>query len=229
MIRPSPRYALYWAPSAGSALAIFGAQWLGRDAETGAALASPLSVEDQALTADPRRYGLHATLKPPFALAADVTIDDLEQALVGFAASRAPVALGRLALTDLKGFLALCPPTRVPALHDLADACVRDFDRFRAPPSEAELAKRRAARLSSAQDTYLQAWGYPYVFDQFQFHVTLTERLDPATRARFEADLASRLPTVLAESQSIDDIALFEEPAAGAPFVIRRRFKLCGK
>lgn len=220
------RYAIYWAPPADSALSRYGAGWLGRDAENGNPVTPLLSESDQALVAEPRRYGLHATLKPPFALAAGKSVETLEQALSGFAAARPGVALGRLQVTNLKGFLALCTPDRVSALHALADACVREFDMFRAPPSEGELAKRRKAGLSPAQEAHLTRWGYPYVFDQFTLHVTFTQRLDDATRARLQARLEADLKEILAEDFTVADLALFEEPGPGAPFMLRRRFKM---
>jgi putative phosphonate metabolism protein len=220
------RYAIYWAPPTESELARFGAAWLGRDAEADRAIPGLLSIADQALVAEPRRYGLHATLKPPFALRDAADIGDLELALARFATGRKTVPLGPLALTDLKGFLALCPPQRLPALHELADDCVRDFDRFRAPATAQDIAKRRASGLTPAQESHLLAWGYPYVLDQFQFHVTLSQRLEPEPRARLRADLETRLATVLETSFEINDLALFEEPTPGAPFRLRRRFRL---
>jgi hypothetical protein len=126
----------------------------------------------------------------------------------------------------LKGFLALCTPEPVPALHDLADDCVRAFDRFRAPSSESELAKRRKAGLSPAQEAYLTRWGYPYLFDQFTLHVTLSQRLDDATRARLQARLEADLKDILAEDYAVTDLALFEEPTPDAPFMLRRRFNM---
>lgn len=220
------RYAIYWAPPAESALSRYGARWLGRDAEKGNPAAPLLSESDQALVAEPRRYGLHATLKPPFALAEGTSVEALEQALLGFATARAAVQLGRLQVTNLKGFLALCTPARVPALHELADACVREFDPFRAPSSEAELAKRRKAGLSPAQEAHLTRWGYPYVLDQFTLHVTFTQRLDDATRARLKARMEADLKEILAQDYAVTDLALFEEPAPAAPFMLRRRFKM---
>lgn len=222
----NPRYAIYWAPPAESALSRYGASWLGRDAESGNPVSPLLAESDQALVAEPRRYGLHATLKPPFALAAGNRVEALEAALADFAAARPAVRLGRLQVTNLKGFLALCTPARVPALHDLADSCVREFDVFRAPSSEAELAKRRKAGLSPAQEAHLTRWGYPYVFDQFTLHVTFTQRLDDATRARLQARMEEDLKEILAEDFAVTDLALFEEPAPGAPFMLRRRFRM---
>ena len=68
------RQAIYFAPPAGSPLARFGAAWLGWDPEAGAEVeglpVAGLPLPREALVAAPRRYGFHATLKPPFRLAA---------------------------------------------------------------------------------------------------------------------------------------------------------------
>ena len=68
------RYALYYAPPPGTALAAFGARWLGRDPDGAEAPASPELArvtpgEWRRAVALPRRYGFHATLKAPFSLA----------------------------------------------------------------------------------------------------------------------------------------------------------------
>ena len=160
------RYAIYWAPEPGEPLAEFGASWLGRDAETGALRSPPRIVQaDPAsvaeVTAEPRRYGFHATLKPPFALKSETNVRDLLEAVRSFAAERASFALPTLRLASIDGFLALVPAERSDALQRLADECVRAFDGFRAPPLAAELARRRRAPLSPRQDGYLERWGYP--------------------------------------------------------------------
>ena len=50
---------------------------------------------------------------------------------------------------------------------------------FARPPGAAELERRRKAGLSAAQEKMLLRWGYPYVLDEFRFHLTLTGRLQP--------------------------------------------------
>ena len=87
-----------------------------------------------------------------------------------------------LAVADLHGFLALRETVPCPPLQALADACVEDLDRFRAPPSEAELARRRRASLTTQQDAMLVRFGYPYVLETWFFHMTLTRRLSPEKR-----------------------------------------------
>jgi len=215
------RYAVYFVPAADDPLWSFGTRWLGRDPETGAAYAQ--SARHAAITEEPRRYGFHATLKPPFSLADGQTADALDAAIQAFARAQRPFNVARTKLAALGRFLAVVPAIDAPALHALADACVRDFDRFRAPSDAADLAKRRQKGLTARQDAYLVRWGYPYVFEEFRFHLTLTGPLDPETLAQTQRELASPL---LEAPLAVREIALFEEPAAGAPFALKRRFAL---
>lgn len=215
------RYAVYFVPAANDPLWSFGAQWLGRDPETG--VAYPQDARQAAITKEPRRYGFHATLKPPFALADGQTAETLFAAAETFARAHRSFDVARMKVAALGRFLAAIPAVEAPGLHALADACVRHFDRFRAPSDAADLAKRRQAKLTARQDEYLVRWGYPYVFDEFRFHLTLTGPLDPATLAQTQSLLES---PVLKAPLAVREIAIFEEPAAGAPFALKRRFLL---
>lgn len=228
------RYAVYYAPRPEQALANLGRSWLGRDAETGAAVPPPSWTEDWAaewpgLTAEPRRYGFHGTLKPPFRLAAGGTVEALHGAVARLAADHRPVALAGLQPAVLDGFLALVETVPCAALAALADACVTELDRFRAPPTAAELARRRAAPLTPRQDDNLRRWGYPYVFDMFRFHMTLTGRVaERARRDALEALLTAHFGTALAGPVAVEDLCLFVEPAPGAPFTVLARWPLGG-
>ena len=89
----APRYALYYAPRPGDGLAVAAGQWLGRDPETGQTRALrpvPGVAMDRLveITAEPRLYGFHGTLKAPIALADDVTERDFLAAVGRFAAER---------------------------------------------------------------------------------------------------------------------------------------------
>ena len=227
------RYALYWAPPAASALARFGARWLGRDAETGAAPTPDPAWGDAAwlaaVTAEPRRYGLHATLKPPFRLADGRTNTELVEALVAFAAATAPVGGPPLALRRLGRFLALVPDGPAPAVQTLAARVVEAFDGFRAPPAADELVRRRRHRLTPAQDSNLERWGYPYVMDEFRFHVTVSGSHDAPTLDRLEAVLAPLVAGFATTPLALAELALFEQPDAAAPFRLTRRFPLAGR
>lgn len=217
------RFAIYFAPLPGTALHRQGSLWLGRDAATGETMAQPGVAGLHALTSDPRRYGFHATLKPPFALRAGVEVESLMRAAAALAAGLSPFEV-KLRLDQLDGFLALVPEFPSPQLDALAERCVRDLDGFRAPPSEAELARRRKAPLSARQDAHLLRWGYPYVFEDFRFHMTLTERLGAEDATRIRAAAEAHFADALSAPISIDGITLFEEPAPAAPFLALRHF-----
>lgn len=228
------RFAIYFSPPAGSDLARLGADLLGRDAETGEARPQPrldgiAPDRFRAITEDARHYGFHATLKAPFALAEGVTGDALHQAAAAFAATRAPATGPTLALASLGGFLALIPSAEAPAVHALADACVEAFDPLRAPLSAAELERRRRSPLTPAQDGHLERWGYPYVFDQFRFHMTLTARLnDLDEHEEVHVALAGVTAPVCRDPLVIDAISVFEQDGRDAPFRITGRYPLAG-
>jgi len=226
------RYAVYWAPEAGTPLATFGAGWLGWDAESGteaprlrmAGLPAPI----EGLTASARRYGFHATLKPPFRLAAGADRAGLERAIEALAATAPAFDVPALELRADLGFPALRPSAPCPALDALAARCVTELDAFRAPPSDAELQRRRAAALSPAQAAHLARWSYPYVLDAFRFHVTLADHLPAEEFTRLSGALAPHLAGAIGAPWRMREICLFGDPGAGRPFRLLRRFPLHG-
>ena len=86
------------------------------------------------LTADPRRYGFHATLVAPFRLAPGIDSDELATAFAAFAAGHAPVMAGPLRVTAMDRFVVLMPAEPHAEIEALADACVSAFDRFLTAP-----------------------------------------------------------------------------------------------
>jgi putative phosphonate metabolism protein len=228
------RYAIYYAPEPASALARFGQSWLGYDVETGRPVEQPAiaGTDPQRLaeiTAEPRRYGFHATLKPPFALLPERDGAELAAALATFAARQAAVRAPPLMLAAIAGFWALVPSQPCKALTHLSAACVEHFDGFRAPPSEDELARRRRARLSPVQEALLARWGYPYVMDEFRFHLTLTERLAPDEASRIGAVLAECVAPLCRSVLRIDALTLFHQSARGENFRLIGRYRLAEK
>ncbi|GFE66134.1 DUF1045 domain-containing protein [Litoreibacter roseus] len=195
------RYAIYVTPEPGP-LADFGAAWLGWDMARGCHVAHPdlegLPRPVSEITATPRKYGLHGTIKPPFYLANGTTMGDLQANIATFCATQAPVELAGLKVAELGHFVALVPEGDTANLGRLAGTCVKKLDNHRAPPSADELARRRAAGLTSAQNRHLERWGYPYVMEEFRFHITLTGRLleedNAAVRLALEAAIAPILP-----------------------------------
>ena len=222
------RIALYYAPATDDPLHGCASAWLGRDAATGAALAqSPVAGVDIAeITADARGYGFHATLKPPFRLQGDV--HSALQAAREFAARTAPFSLPPLQITDLDGFLALRECLPCPVLQVLADGAVTALDAHRAPPTEAEIARRKPEQLSPRQREYLQDWGYPYVFAEWRFHMTLTRRLTADEKAIILPAVTEALGDAPGLSRTISDICVFAQAAPGAPFTILERLTLRG-
>lgn len=209
------RYALYYTPREDSRLAAFGRAWFGNPCVA-------------ALTAQARTYGFHATLKAPFRLSDERSAGQLTNALADFCGKQPTVDAGRLVLTSLDGFLALVPENRRAALDELAADCVTSFDEFRAPPGEGELARRRTNGLTERQDHNLRTWGYPYVLEDFRFHMTLSRRLTGDEEARARNDLMPLLEPALAEPVTIDAISLSAQPAAEVPFEVQKRIALGG-
>jgi putative phosphonate metabolism protein len=223
----SERFAIYFAPAAGHALTRLGNGWLGRDPLGGPTPPAPAGVDSKALsenTKQARLYGFHATLKAPMRLAAGHFRADLEQALSDFARSEPPVAVGRLRVAVLAGFLALIPEEQSPQLTDFAASCVTLFDRFRAPMTAEERARRLQAGLSPRQQALLEQYGYPYVLEEFLFHMTLCDRDGEAMQRAAEAWLAP----ALAEPLWLDRITLFHQTQAGAPFLRLADYPLTG-
>lgn len=217
------RYAIYYAPRPG-ALADATAAWLGWDCQAGrvAAPVAGMPGVPAAVTSAPRKYGFHGTLKAPFRLAPDQTVQDLDGALADLAARLAPVILPGMVLDQLGGFLALVPDGPAPALTHLAGEVVRQLEPFRAPLTAAEIARRRPERLSEIQRAHLMHWGYPYVMEEFRFHLTLTDDLDPDQAASVRAALAPWLMPLVPRPFPIADLCLFGEAEDGRFHLIAR-------
>lgn len=229
------RFALYYAPEAGTPLAAFGDGWLGRDPRSDQISSQPRLAEIgpsrlATLTESPRRYGFHATLKAPFRLAEERTPDELMAAIEAFAATTSPAVVDAgLRLARLDGFLTLRPAGDAAAIDALAARVVEAFEPFRAPLSAAELARRNPERLPPRHRELLERYGYPYVFEEYRFHMTLSGRIDDADEmALLERELAPWAMPFAATPFAVDAISVFEEPAPGAPFRLIRRLPLGG-
>lgn len=226
------RYAIYFAPAEDSPWWRFGCAWLGYDARRAEDLPQPVipgvsPPAFAALTAAPRRYGFHATLKAPMRLAAGSDAGTLAADLARFAAARAPFTLPGLRVVRMGGFLACVMPSRDAGLHALADDCVREFDAYRAAPTDPELAKRRAGGLDAEQSALLARWGYPHVFERFRFHMTLTGMLDavPGAIVRDVTAAATAAVAALADAPLVcDAVCLFVQRTPDTRFVLMDRF-----
>lgn len=217
------RYAIYYAPEPGP-LADFGAHWLGWDMARGRTAHHPAidGLDVASLTATPRKYGLHGTIKPPFRLAEGCTITDLETATAALCAQTAPVQLEGLALSRLGGFLALTVTGDTAPLNRLANTTVQTLDPFRAAPTEAELERRRKARLSPQQEALLTQWGYPYVMEEFRFHITLTGKMPRAEAETVRSRIDPLITPLLPRPFPVESLCLVGEDSDGLFHMIRR-------
>jgi putative phosphonate metabolism protein len=219
------RVAVYFTPPADHPLVRAAAAWLGRDAFSGSALErGPAegfgASELRDLTADPRRYGFHATLKPPFRIGDERSLDELRNFLAAFCRQRAATSIPALRLTEIGPFFALTADGGSAAVDALADHVVRAFDPFRAPPSDAEMARRRPVILTARQRKYLEDWGYPYVFADFRFHMTLTGPVPADRRVPMRTVLRERFASFIGRPLAVDGLALFCESAPPGDFVV---------
>lgn len=218
------RYAIYFAPDRRSPWWAFGAHWLGRDEHDNTALPQPFlegvgPAELMAITAEPRRYGFHATLKAPFRLSSAHTEADLVARLGRLAQTLSPVALGPLRAERLDSFVALVPGMAPEKLQALAAACVTELDDLRAPLEDAELARRRHAGLDKREDELLTLYGYPFVLERFRLHLTLTGPVGADVAQRVLHAVDADLVRLNNEAPlQLDRLCLFVERSPGAAF-----------
>jgi hypothetical protein len=71
---------------------------------------------------EPRAYGFHATLKPPFRLVEGPAASDLDAALDAFAKSQSRIDVGPVEVRSLGSFIAMVPAAPCSALVQLAGA-----------------------------------------------------------------------------------------------------------
>lgn len=229
------RYAIYFAPARDSDLWALGASWLGRDAATGWPVpqAIPEGMDPQAfraLTESPRTYGFHATLKPPMRVALGQGFSGLQASAISMSELFAPIDMGPLAVNEIGGFLALTPQDMPIEVGRLAAECVTQFDHLRLPMTDEERQKRLRSNLTERQIELMDTYGYPYVMEEFRFHMTLSNRIeDDEERARLKAAATAHFAPALADPVMLDRICIFHEMEAGAPMMRIADFPLAGR
>jgi Protein of unknown function (DUF1045) len=229
------RYALYLAPPPESDLWRFGSDVIGRDAASDASIEgfAPEGYDPEGWresTSEPRRYGFHMTLKAPFRLRADLDVVDLMDRVAAFARTRQPFAAGELHVSEMaadegRGFVVLKPKGDLKALRSFEESAVRTLDSVRAPWTREECGRRSVSRLTPRQRYYLEAWGYPYVIDEFRPHFTLTSAIANAGRVAKALDWEFRL-RIPSPALGVKALTLFGEKEPGGEFKVLRRFAL---
>ena len=227
------RAALFFVPAQHHPLTRAAAVWLMRDAYTRGTVPPARddrlsTAEMRELTAEPRRYGFHATLKAPFRLADGIDLGDVKAAAEALARHTEAWPLPRLEIERLGPFFALVPSGPDPRLQAFAAEVVSLFDRFRAPLMSGEMARRRPENLSPSQLENLHRWGYPHVLDDFQFHMTLTGPVPAEKQAAVADVLERRFAPLLRTPVALDALAIFVEPESGAEFHVEARYPFAG-
>ena len=230
--RPSfARYAIYFTPQPGTALAAFGRSWFGR-ANDGITLqafsdAGLSGTSFAKIAAAPGRYtGLHALFRAPFALRDGMGPEALKSRLITFAARRKPVETGPLTLSRAGRFLVLRPVEAKPALEWLAAQCVGAFEDFAAPPSDTEREEHASPHLSDYQRLLLESFGDPFVLSEYRFAITLTGPLDAAHLERVAQALWPVLEEICASGVTVDGLSLFGDSGGRTPMRLVGRYRL---
>lgn len=233
MTKPiSHRYAIYFAPTPQSHAWELGSQWLGRCSATSQIRDQPTIagltwVEFAELTRSPRRYGWHATLKAPFALAEGMSEEYLYAAIENLAKSLSAFEMPALRVAQLGDFMALTPDGDTAKLNAMADACVTELHHCAVELGVDELQRRRISHLTSRQDDLLVRWGYPFVFDEFRFHCSLTGSLGELSPYQIASvEKAARTTFDTLPNWQFETLALFHEPTPGADFYLMKHFRL---
>lgn len=228
----SARYAIYYTPPPFSALARFGSGVIGYDCfdavdVTHARLEGIDATVHKLMTVDPRRYGFHATIVAPFHLGKH-SEDDLIAAASDYATRTRPARLGSLAMSAIGDFIALVPAEASEGISKLAANCLNAFDEYRAPLTAADRERRLKSKLSAHQIELMDRWGYPYVLDEYRFHMTLTGALPDNLRDMFRDALERAFAERAGDTFEIDAISVMRQDDAGARFRVLRRCRLRG-
>jgi hypothetical protein len=159
-------------------------------------------------------------------LADGKTEADLLSACEAFAYTPREIPVIEPVIDSISGFIAVVPAEPPAELIRLAADCVSVFDDVRAPLPAEDRARRNPSMLTTRQLDHLDRWGYPYVMEDFRFHMTLTGRLAAGRRETVMAMLQQRFALLDLGSLSIDRIALFRQNDADSRFQIVGHWKL---
>ena len=149
------RYAIYYTPQPGSALANFGRSWFGR-ANEGATLqafstAGLTGLADPKISPFPGRHcGLHAVVLAPFIARDNADLDEIMARLINFAGRRRTIETGPLTLARSGRNLVLRPVEPRPALDWLAAQSINAFESFSVKPDRSPSCTHPLKPLSAA-------------------------------------------------------------------------------
>lgn len=225
------RYGIYFTPDDNSELAAYGATVLRRTAVDASDWLNPdLAVSFPATSAwqeqirKPAHYGFHATMKAPFELAQGQSADKLTAALEAFCRTQISIVLDGLAPVRSCRYDALALTQQPDEISRLASDCVTLFEQFRAPLGKADIARRNPASLTESELANMHRYGYPYVLNDFNFHMTLSGQSNRDDNAYF-AWLQDLYKTMVKEPPVLDRLCVFYQPDRQKPFIRIEEFK----
>lgn len=214
----SVRYALYYVPKRDDPIYTLGSDWLGWDSHAGQKIERDENLHIDLITKKPAIYGFHATLKPPFHLKDGVRESDIIDKLDEFSRNLPTVDPIELDLKQIGSFLAFVPKDDQSNISLLAERCVKEFDLFRREMTEEEFDRRNNETLTANQVAHLSHWGYPYVMEEFRFHMTLTDKLEANQIEPTLQHLTQFFSGLLAITRRIDQIVLSKQPGPTESF-----------
>jgi hypothetical protein len=227
------RYAVWWLPRPGSALAQFGVDWTGWCPDRGTThVRRALAVLSRSRAGVPgatRLRGLHATIRAPFRLAPGRSAWALETALAELAGRTPPIRLPRLRLSVDDERVVLAPMRADEAVTGLLSGVAGTVRRFESGHEDAALTGTGAVTAAGIVLANAPAGHHGPDRPLARFRIPLTDRLEPQAAAGVIGDLAPLLAPIMARPQSLAELALVGDPGRGRPWRLLERFGLDGE
>jgi len=231
------RVAIYFLPKKNSSLENFGKNLLGRDINKKKKISLTRRQkyfinrgftyfdELKDYCEQPAKYGFHATLKAPFRLKRNVKTKNFYDVISHIAAQHSRFKIKGLKIAYSKKFTFITSRKPNKLLINLENDLVKHLDTFRAELNKTEIKKRIPDSLTFKQNKYLKEWGYPFVFDQFKFHMTLMNQNNNKLSNKQKLELEKLIYKISNNVIEFNEISLLGENKNGH-FEEIKRFKL---
>ena len=231
------RYAIYVTLPQDSTLYHKASQWFSYDAYQGDSPTIEYDLQEELRPLLPysdynskaSQYGFHGTLKAPFRLKNGIKYKSLQKMMKHFCRLTSVFHCVGLEVKQIDNFLALVPKQDCKKIIQLSKDSVQTFDVFRAALTSDEIDKRQPNKLSDNQRLMLKQWGYPYVLDEFRFHMTLTDRLTQPQIDTCKPLLEEYFKECLRQPLRIGQLSLCYQSSEYSSFVILDSFPLHGE
>ncbi len=101
---------------------------------------------------------------------------------------------------------------------------MRAFEGYRVPLTEDQVVSYKLNRLTVHQEQMLEHWGYPYVMEEFRFHISVTDRIENlAERKEVMKALEIFATPVLGKPIMVGDIVVFGQASPEEPMLAIER------